>query len=133
MKSIAIFICVLIFFSGDIYAQWIEAGRSTDNSIYYLRKHSEKYGSTKVWVKEVSKSLAYYTKTGKKAFINGYSMTLYDTNCDEKQLALVSLTVYNLSGNVVSTTKLEEYEIDWQDVIPDSVGEMILTKACELL
>jgi hypothetical protein len=38
------------------------------------------------------------------------------------------MVTYNNNGRIVDTYKVEEFDQKWIDVIPDSVGEMLLDK-----
>jgi len=133
MKASLIFIALFFFIKIDTFSQsWSFIGRNTKNEVYYIRKYSTVSSSTKIWIKFVSKSVSY-TKRGKTLYINGYSISLYDTDCLGRRLNIRGITTYSASGNLVNSWSKEEYEDDWNEVIPDSVGEMFLEKACEIL
>ena len=130
MKALLISFLILPFslFSQD----WkvISVGK---NSNYYIRKHSENPDDTKVWIKEEGPKIEYTTAAGKKLFIKGRQIVLWDINCDDKQIALVSRTVYNSVGTVLNNTIVPSYAVDFQYVIPDSKGELWLNEACHVL
>ena len=74
-----------------------------------------------------------YYKNGKNhTLLNGYAVALFEYNCDTKQSNLLSKTYYNSKGTPVNNYKVAYYDEVWTDVIPDSVGEELLNKACEL-
>jgi TonB family protein len=103
-----------------------------DNSNYYIRKHSENPGDTKVWIKEEGPKVEYTNSGGKKMLIRGKHIVLWDINCSDKQIALLSSTIYNSAGTVLNNTVIPSYSIEFQDVIPESKGELWLNEACNL-
>jgi TonB family protein len=103
-----------------------------DNSNYYIRKHSENPGDTKVWIKEEGPKVEYTNSAGKKMLIRGKHIVLWDINCSDKQIALLSSTIYNSAGTVLNNTVIPSYSIEFQDVIPESKGELWLNEACNL-
>ena len=61
-----------------------------------------------------------------------YSLKLEEYDCFGKQLRLISIAHYNSRVVAVSNVQFQNYETEWSDVLPDSVGEMLLEKVCEL-
>lgn len=116
------------------YGEWLQIEKGKDH-VYYLRSHQFLSGDVKkVWIKDVQKKLQSISKTGKKIFLlNGYTISLREVNCSTRQSKLISYVDYNSSGKVIFSNNIEEYEQSWDDVVPDSVGEFLLDKTCELL
>lgn len=129
MKTLLTFLVILPF---SVSAQDWKVISVGNNSNYYIRKHSENPGDTKVWIKEEGPRIEYTNSVGKKVFIKGKHIFLWDINCDDKQIALISATVYNSSGAVLNNTVIPSYSIEFQDVIPESKGELWLDEACHL-
>ena len=129
MKALFItfFIIPFSLFSQDWKVISVDA-----NSNYYIRKHSENHGDTKVWIKEEGPNIAYTNAADKKLLINGMHVVLWDINCSDKQIGLVSTTIYNRNGTVLSNTVIPSFSIEYQDVIPGSKGELWLNEACNL-
>jgi hypothetical protein len=130
-------LCFLVLFltaAGNTFSQeWTFVGNSTDGDQYYLRgmAGNSDEGTTKRWSKRVSKSMSY-TKGGKKyTLVNGYCLSLYDYDCSGRQSKLVSFAYYNSKGSLVYSLQFQEYQTEWYDVLPDSIGEMLLNKVCE--
>ena len=131
MKIIVTFL--LLFMSSTSLCQsWTHIGTQANGDEYYIKKHSNEVGSTKVWIKLISKSIEYYKK-GKKYITSGSQLTLYDTDCSERKLDVRSIVTYNSKGVVLESHEKEDYESDWSSVVPDSVGEAFLEKACAIL
>lgn len=122
-----------LFISTQSFSQtWTYVGKNAKSELYFIKKHSETYGSTKVWIKHISKITEYY-KRGKTYIVNGYTLTLYETDCTDRKLNLRTVNTYKSDGTFVDTYSKEEYQNDWTEVVPDSIGEMFLEKACEIL
>lgn len=51
---------------------------------------------------------------------------------DNRKLGLIQIVVYDKNGKTVNSTKLKDYEVDMDYVIPDSVGETYLDTYCNL-
>lgn len=124
-----LFIFLFLFSIKGNSQVWVFAGSTTDGDSLFVKKHSA--SSTKFWLKTISKAIKYQTSNKNETAV-GYSLTLYDMNCTDRQLAIRSFTVYNKTGTVLQALDVEEYEKKWKYVVPDSIGEMILNKACEL-
>jgi hypothetical protein len=132
MKNILILI--LITFSIQAKSQdWIYVGYGKNGSKYYIRNSSIKeYNNSRVWVKTIANKMQY-VKNGKTYdLINGTSLDLYEFDCSLRQMKLLSYAYYNSKGTLVSSKSLNYYLSDSQDVLPDSIGEMLLNKVCEL-
>lgn len=129
MKSL--FILLLVLPISLIAQDWkvISVG---DNSNYYIRKHSENPGDTKVWIKEEGPKIEYTNSAGTKMLIKGKHIVLWDIHCSDKQIALISTTIYNSTGTVLNNTVIPSYSVEFQDVIPESKGELWLNEACNL-
>lgn len=127
----ALFILLLVLPISLIAQDWkvISVG---DNSNYYIRKHSENPGDTKVWIKEEGPKIEYTNSAGTKMLIKGKHIVLWDIHCNDKQIALISTTIYNSTGTVLNNTVIPSYSVEFQDVIPESKGELWLNEACNL-
>jgi hypothetical protein len=128
-----ILLSVFLISNSSFSQNWVYVGSSVSGDKYYLRdSNTNESGYKKVWSKQVSKRMTY--KKGNKTYtlINGYCLDLKEYDCTGKQLKLVSFAYYNSKGIVVYSYQFQSYETDWNDVLPDSVGEMLLDKVCEL-
>lgn len=84
-----------------------------------------------IWIKKVSKNIEFHTQQGKKN-IDGYQLMLFKVDCDNRKIGLIQIVVYDKNGKTVNSTKLKDYEVDMDYVIPDSVGETYLDTYCNL-
>lgn len=58
------------------------------------------------------------------------AVDLSDYDCDSRQIRFLSGTSYGSSGEVVSSITARPYELEWQPVVPDSMGERHMTFIC---
>lgn len=80
-------------------------------------------------IKKVSKNVEYHIRQVKKV-IDGYELILYKLDCDSRKLGLIQIAVYDKTGKNVNNTKLEDYEVEIDYVIPESIGETYLDTYC---
>jgi hypothetical protein len=134
MKIKFILFVLFILSSYHSFSQdWQFAGSSQDGEKYYIRNAgTNDVGYKKYWMKTVAKNIIYFKNDKKINLTNGYRMDLYEYNCSSKQNKLLSIYHYNSSNKVVNSLTIPFYRTEWRDVLPDSVGEMILDKACAL-
>jgi hypothetical protein len=134
MKLKSIFILIFLLFNGIAFSQnWIYVGSATNGNKYYLRSNNtSETGYKKVWSKTVGKSFQYKKNGKTHTLLNGYSIDLHEYDCSGRKVKLLSYVYYNSKGTPVHSVTLQSYETEWWDVIPDSIGEMLLNKVCEL-
>lgn len=129
MKPLIIALFILPFVSNS--QDWSFIGTS-NKSDYYIRKKTSQSDDNKYWIKEVAPKLDYKTKSGKKVVVlNGYRLTLYDFDCTDSRLQLIQIATYNSAGKNVYSYEKEDWEEDWSDVIPDTLGELFLNTVCD--
>jgi hypothetical protein len=120
----------------NLYSQenWIEIGKSSisDETFYINSTYvSNDNNIVKVWIKTTTiKTIKNKSKSSKK--IKTDKKFLYEFDCQNNKLRILYAVYYNSSGNVIDTYNPNEYALDWEIAIPDSLGEYLLNKACEL-
>lgn len=139
MKSLII-ILSLFFFGQTSYCQdWISVGTDSGGNKWYIKSSyvkKEGYGDSgdniRIWTKkELNKKTI--KKNGKSlTYTNVKELQLIVGDCNERKIKFVTTIVYNSQGKLIDSYTLEEYEQEWQDVVPESMGEAILDKICEL-
>jgi hypothetical protein len=77
----------------------------------------DKHGILKVWLKTVHIGKA-----------DGSSLDHWEVNCKTSQWRLTSFVNYDKDGRVTNSD--EHVVVEWQDAIPDSVGEKELNTVC---
>jgi len=87
--------------------------------------------SNTIWIKTVSKNIGYYTAKGKKV-TEGNKLVLYKVDCSNRKLGILQIAVYDVNGKILDSTKFEDYNVEMDYVIPDTVGEIYLDTYCNL-
>ena len=137
MKYTILISFILFFISTNkIHSQenWIEIGKSsTSDETFYINSTyvSNDNNVVKVWIKTTTiKTIKNKSKGTKK--IKTDKKFLYEFDCQNNKLRILYGVFYNSSGNVIDTYNPDEFSIDWEIAIPDSLGEYLLNKSCEL-
>lgn len=84
-----------------------------------------------ILIKIISENILFHSPQGKK-IIDGHELILFKVDCDNRKLGLIQIAVYDKKGKIVNSTKLKDYEVEMDNVIPDSVGETYLDAYCNL-
>ena len=79
----------------------------------------------------ISSKTEYYpkTSTGLKV-MDGYIVTLWKFDCENKKAGLVQQNVYSKEDNLLASLKQNQYLEEMIYTIPDSVGEGFLGVFC---
>lgn len=129
MKQLFVSICFLLF-SFITYGQekegWIYVGKATDGTLYYLK--SEVVSTNKIWTMTILPNWSYK----KVPYKNVTVKELIQFDCGDKQMKTYQFVYYSSKGNLILSEQYEEYETMWQNSIPESMGEVIINKICEL-
>jgi len=100
--------------------EWRKAGETEDAILYRntVKSVCDK-GILKVWFKAVEKN------TEKPL---SYTMRRYEVNCRSNQFRTTSIVQYRKNGAVLDSVDLKR--ADWDDPVPDSMGESIVEAVC---
>ncbi len=136
MKALFILLSALFIGHKGLAQDWVYAGSDNEETKYYVKStyvSKDNYeGGIKVWTKKEKKK-ATVKKNGKTlTYLNAKELQLLVIDCGEKKMKIVSTIVYNSQGKVVDSWTLKDYEQEWDDIVPDSMGEAMLDKTCEL-
>lgn len=134
--KILILLCLSMLNNCNLFAQeeWILAGYSSSSEPYYVNSTLlERDGENiTIWIKSITEKKTISKKTKKTIYSNSENKILYEFNCSGSKLKLKYAINYNSKGEVISNYKPEEFEQEWEYVVPGSIGEILLNKACEL-
>lgn len=112
----------------NINPEWIFVG-SGKESAYYLKTDYAIKTTTgiKVWAK------IYKTSWEIKGVVhkNVQVRNLLIVDCQGRQTKTLKYIVYNKSNKIIDSFTFSD-DNEWEDVIPGSLGESMLEKACEL-
>lgn len=135
MKHLILF--GLLFISGYLYAQdEIYIGESDKETYYYIKGsaqsiefHSSRY---KAWIKAVSKKPKVINK---KTYTGIYELQLCLIDCQYNQIGILRVVTYNKNGTTVLNSKTydDENTSTLDDVVPGSIGAMIVDETCNII
>jgi hypothetical protein len=139
MKQILIAFLLLFVGQKSFSQDWIFVSTDSEGDKTYVKskyvKKGDEFGNEdviKVWLKRESKVTSIYKKGKEVKVYNAKELILREYNCNTRQTKLIMVTTYNSKGSLVDTQKIPDYEQEWQDIVPDSIGEAIIDKVCEL-
>lgn len=138
MKAFILFISILFIGNSSFAQDWTFVGADRDGNKWYVKSSyvsKDEFTNNdifKIWTKkEILKETI--KKNGKTlTYSNVKEIQLIFADCTERRIKFVSSIVYSAQGKVLNNWSLEDYEQEWKDVIPDSMGEAMLNKICEL-
>lgn len=102
-----------------------------DGSIILIKKNYEtkSYGETTIWVKTFNNPTRVKGKIVKKGTVE---KTLYVFDCSKKRMKIIQRVTYDFDGKLLKSVTLDDYEQQWTNTVPETVGEELSRKACEL-
>jgi hypothetical protein len=139
MKSLII-ILSLFFVGHTSYCQdWVPVCTAADGGKWYIKStYVKKDGfensgdNIRIW-RKIERKKTTIKKNGKSlTYTNVQKLQLIVVDCSDRKIKYVATVVYNSQGEVIDSYNFEEYEQEWNDVVPDSVDEATLDKICEL-
>jgi hypothetical protein len=128
---------LVVFFSVQkTYSQeWNFVCNSLDKETYYMNSSYLSKGdmTIKIWVKKLIEK-QIFVKKGKskirKTVINEEKI-LWEFDCENQKSMIHYGILYNSSGKVIEEYEPLDYQKEWSMIIPGSIGESLLNKACE--
>lgn len=103
--------------------QWVEFS-SNDRTSWIDVDSIKGVGSTReFWVKSIyqEKTIGYLRHTS--------SMLRHHVNCDTQKTRVSKIVLYNSAGSLVYSS---DGPIEWQDTVPNSLGEAMLVSVCKM-
>ena len=118
---------------------WVYVGADSDENKWYVKSEYVKKGSLddsensfRIWTKKELKKTTI-KKNGKTlTYTNVKELQLIVADCEERKIKFVTNTVYDSQGKIIESNTLLDFLQAWVDVVPDSMGEAMLDKICEL-
>jgi hypothetical protein len=131
MKYLLAFSMVFILSSKSFSQEWVLIGISKSNDSVFMRSNivsraddQGRQDVIKIWIKLTHESV----ELGKKTYKNVSMKTLWYVDCTSKQYRTANMALYTNSGDVLHTTD-DTFNL-YQDPVPDTMGEKILSKVC---
>ena len=140
MKS-KIFTTILLIISLNTLAQkWEEVTKDKFGNKYYIKtsyvSKGGQFGSDeniiKIWTKKTVNEIEDKRQNKRKIYKNAYVIELIEFDCRNSSTKLHSRTAYSAQGNLIIADNIDPFDTDWNVIIPDSVGETIINRVCEL-
>ena len=131
--SLLILIVTCCSFSKLLAQDWTFVCNSKDGKEkYYLKSTpvSNDGGDIKVWSKTLMSK--YINPKNKKTYLNVEYKILYEFDCTDRKMQFLSINVYNASGDIIYSYEFKSYELEWKHIVPETIAEQLLDKACEL-
>jgi hypothetical protein len=126
----ALFFLMLFAPMSNLFAQeWTYLTTSKNGSKQYYKKHSENVMFKKIWIKEEGAKLQMVNKNNKVVAYSGHNLSLYNVDCRDKKIALIQVTHFDTKDNLLTSS--EGNEFNWSYMSPGSIGDMIITAACD--
>ncbi|GAA4326134.1 hypothetical protein GCM10023184_14600 [Flaviaesturariibacter amylovorans] len=133
---------MLGFLIGSAQSKWAELITGTEYKMYYNTSRTTREGSIiTAWLKTVEsgKSLAKRRLSMRKQFPDfaalapkfSYEIIKREYDCDAKRYRLRGITGYTTDGKVIYTFVWDEFEAEWEEIVPDSNAELTLDALCE--
>jgi hypothetical protein len=129
-------VCVLVLLLGAIgigaKAKWKYAGTSQGNIVVFDTNSIKRRGSVvTVWEKWVPIGEAKRRRRAESISMPNfaYQMERSEYNCAKKQMRNVGTILYDTEGRILDSSGEDEADA-WGDVVPDSIGEVIMDAVC---
>ena len=142
MKAILLLVaCFLLLSFALVNAEWndwVFHGEGGNYSFFYNKTSIKTQPSKhiRVWQKSVAKDVTTFIeeRRGRGLTVKGYenyarSLTLWEIDCNKKQVGMVSTVDYDKDGNVLDMSDFEH--IKMVHVAPDSIGESLCDAVCK--
>lgn len=109
----------LFIFSFSCAQDWKYIFENNTDTFYY-KPNTE----NTAWIKVISSKTEYYpkTSTGLK-IIDGYTLTLWKFDCENKKTSLLQWNVYSKEDSFLAGLQQNKHVVEMDYDIPDSVGE----------
>ena len=109
---------------------WAWVGQ-VDGSVFLIKKtyETKSNGETTIWVKTFNNPTKVKGKVVKKGTVE---KTLYVFDCPNKKMKAIQRVTYDSDGKLLKSVTIEDYEQKWTNIVPETVGEELSRKACEL-
>jgi hypothetical protein len=91
------------------------------------------YGINPISIRRMARArYQFWIKETPKTIQNGVTERkfLYGTDCENSTVSVLAYAEYNRSGMVVSSGDIPSYQVTWDAIIPESIGETANKVVC---
>lgn len=136
MKGILIIIAIAILFYQPVFgANWIQVNKKRYFDVASVANFNNGFGyingKYSFWEKVLNdKSVSFINAekmTGKKIW---YVVNNIVIDCNDKQWALRSYIMYDLSGNVIYADDFQDMLLHWHNIAPETIGDTYYNWIC---
>ena len=131
--AVSVFIIFSFCIEGWV-ADWKPIAKDSKGSVWEIDTASislQPDDIVKIWLKKhyTKKELGdWVSNFGQKVNNLSYALSLEENHCKEKQKRVLSLTLYSLDGDVISSITSPG---EWMFIAPDSLASDILEQICK--
>ena len=129
---LGLFILLVPFYAESWGSDWQEYGKTRHATHYYDAENIVQVSKNtlRVWEKKS------YSPEGVESWVKDvdekfqeldYSILLCEINCVERKMKVLQSTEYRKNSSVIHFSR----EIQWQHIIPESIGEWFLNGVCK--
>ena len=126
MKKI-LYLGITLFFTFSTFSQEWQILDDNDEFKLFIRNHTKESAWVK-WEYKKLKTKKYILREEQKI---KKSLILFKCDCDKKMIGTMAEIDYDESGEVVNSKDKGDYA-NMTNVIPESIGELITIKFCQL-
>ena len=138
-KFVVIFSLLVLSITPVLASNWVQLSPNEYIDTYSIRKENYMWSNRgnyySLWIKytnNCSPIFQDYT-TGQCNRNIHYSLSQYIVDCENKKIGVKGFAKYNEDGETISSNTLSDYQVVWDNVIPDSKGETWYNYACQYL
>ena len=130
MKNILLIIFAFFSLTFSYSQEWELISTNEDGQRIYMRPHSK----ISAWFKTIPYQVPTdFSKHAMDKTTEGYAIQLYRFDCELKKIGTLAYYYYDIEGNSVKHSyEYEEYDIKMSYAVPETVGEFLVNKFCEL-
>ena len=136
MKRLIFLLFLMIIMLPAFSATWQQIDNKRYIDIDSIETYKTKYDFEKsviysFWIKSLNNKSNYFNDIEKK-----YNKTVwYDVtrtliNCSDKTITTKSFVFYDLNSHVITSHEVPGYSLDWESIVPDSIGEEYYYNIC---
>lgn len=126
MKNIVLILLAFFTLSCSYSQEWELIGTQDNGEELYMRPNTKNSAWFKLTPIQVPADFDKPNET-----IEGYSINLVKVDCKSKQIGSLAIYLYNKDGIEIMGQQIKEWDVEMENVLPDSREEYQLNSFCE--